>query len=39
MEKEKSYTEAINELEEIVNKLQDNDCEVDKLREYASRSI
>ena len=37
--KEKTYTEAITELEEIVSKLQSNDCEIDKLREYTAKSV
>ncbi len=37
--KEKSYDEAVSELEEIVTKLQSNDCEIDKLREYTARSV
>lgn len=37
--KEIPYSEAIRELEEIVRKLQSNDCEIDKLREYTARSV
>ncbi len=37
--KEKSYSEAVNELEEIVAKLQSSDCEIDKLREYTAKSV
>lgn len=37
--KEKSYTEAITELEDIVSKLQSNDCEIDKLKEYTAKSV
>ncbi|MGL4292424.1 MAG: exodeoxyribonuclease VII small subunit [Bacteroidales bacterium] len=33
------YSDAVRELEEIVRKLQSNDCEIDKLREYTARSV
>lgn len=33
------YAQAIHELEEIVRKLQSNDCEIDQLREYTARSV
>lgn len=33
------YAQAIYELEEIVRKLQSNDCEIDQLREYTARSV
>ncbi|MEG0948765.1 MAG: exodeoxyribonuclease VII small subunit [Bacteroidales bacterium] len=37
--KEIPYAQAIHELEEIVRKLQSNDCEIDQLREYTARSV
>lgn len=37
--KELSYNEAIQELEEIVQKLQRNECEIDELRSYTARSV
>ena len=39
-EKEKqTYSQAIAELEEIAEKLQQNDCEIDELKNYTSRSL
>ena len=37
--KSKSYSEAIKELEFIVNKLQSNDCEIDELRDLTAKSV
>ena len=34
-----TYAQAVRELEEIVRKMQSNDCEIDHLYEYATRSI
>ena len=36
---DKSYTDAVRELEDIVRKLQANDCEIDQLRDYTARSV
>lgn len=37
--KELTYSQAIAELEEIAGKLQQNDCEIDELKQYTSRSL
>jgi Exonuclease VII small subunit. len=37
--KSESYSQAIKELEQIVAKLQSDDCEIDELREYTARSV
>lgn len=34
-----TYTQAINELEEIVKKMQSPDCSIDNLSEYTARSL
>lgn len=39
MDKIKSYSEAVSELEEIVAKLQSDDCRVDELKAYAQKSV
>ena len=33
-----TYTQAVNELEEIVKKMQDPDCSIDNLSDYTKRS-
>ncbi|MDO5571890.1 MAG: exodeoxyribonuclease VII small subunit [Bacteroidales bacterium] len=37
--KTESYSQAVKELEQIVSKLQSDDCEIDELREYTARSV
>lgn len=37
--KKKSYAEAIAELETIVDKLQSNECEIDALKAYTTKSL
>ncbi len=37
--KKQTYSQAIAELEEIAEKLQQNDCEIDELKNYTSRSL
>ncbi|WP_455498925.1 exodeoxyribonuclease VII small subunit [Coprobacter sp.] len=37
--KKQTYAQAIAELEEIVSKLQNNECEIDELKAYTSRSL
>ncbi|MEG1617605.1 MAG: exodeoxyribonuclease VII small subunit [Bacteroidales bacterium] len=37
--KTESYSEAIKELEDIVRKLQGNECEIDELKAYTARSV
>ncbi len=37
--KKESYSAAVKELEEIVQILQNGDCEIDKLRQYTTRSV
>lgn len=37
--KKQTYAQAIAELEEIVAKLQNNECEIDELKAYTSRSL
>lgn len=34
-----SYSRAVNELEEIVKKMQSPDCSIDNLGEYTARSL
>ncbi|HIX44644.1 MAG TPA: exodeoxyribonuclease VII small subunit [Candidatus Barnesiella excrementipullorum] len=34
-----SYTQAIAELEQLVARLQNPQCEIDKLREYTARAL
>ena len=38
-ETEMTYTQAVNELEEIVRKMQDDRCDIDNLAKYTSRSL
>lgn len=33
-----TYTQAVNELEELVKKMQDPNCSIDKLSQYTKRS-
>ena len=37
--KKQTYAQAIAELEEIVAKLQNNECEIDELKTYTNRSL
>jgi exonuclease VII small subunit len=37
--KKQTYVEAIAELEAIVSKLQNNECEIDELKNYTTRSL
>ena len=37
--KKQTYAEAIAELEAIVSKLQNNECEIDELKNYTTRSL
>lgn len=37
--KKQTYSQAIAELEKISEKLQQNDCEIDELKNYTSRSL
>ena len=37
--KKQTYAEAIAELEAIVSKLQNNECEIDELKSYTTRSL
>ena len=39
MEEIKSYSEAIAELEKIVEKIQRDDCRIDDMRRYVNRSV
>lgn len=39
MESEISYSKAIAELEELVRKMQADDCDIDNLSKYTARSI
>ena len=39
MEEIKSYSEAIAELEKIVEKIQRDDCRIDDMRRYVKRSV
>ncbi len=34
-----TYTQAVNELEEIVRKMQSPDCSIDNLSQYTARSL
>ncbi len=34
-----TYSQAVNELEEIVKKMQSPDCSIDNLSEYTTRSL
>lgn len=34
-----TYTQAVNELEEIVKKMQSPDCSIDNLSQYTARSL
>ncbi len=34
-----TYSEAINELERIVNAMQTPDCDIDKLADYTNRAL
>ena len=34
-----TYTQAVNELEEIVKKMQSSDCSIDNLSQYTARSL
>ena len=36
---ELTYSQALKELNEIVAKLQSNDCDIDHLRTYTSRAL
>ncbi len=38
MKKAQTYSEAIAELEEIIQKMQSNECSIDNLSELTSRS-
>jgi exodeoxyribonuclease VII small subunit len=38
-EQQLSYSQAIRELEDIVRKMQSNDCEIDNLRDLTARSV
>ncbi|MBP3739178.1 MAG: exodeoxyribonuclease VII small subunit [Muribaculaceae bacterium] len=35
---EMTYTQAVNELEELVKKMQDPECSIDNLSQYTKRS-
>lgn len=37
--KKQTYSQAIAELEKIVAKLQNNECEIDELKAYTTRSL
>ena len=37
--KKQTYAEAIAGLEAIVSKLQNNECEIDELKNYTTRSL
>lgn len=37
--KKQTYAQAIAELELIVGKMQNNECEIDELKEYTTRSL
>ena len=37
--KKQTYAEALAELEAIVSKLQNNECEIDELKNYTTRSL
>lgn len=37
--KKQTYTDAIGELEQIVSKLQNQEFEIDELKEYTTRSL
>lgn len=37
--KDMTYTAAVAELEQIVNKMQSPDCDIDLLAEYTSRAL
>ena len=37
--KKQTYRQAMAELEEIAEKLQQSDCEIDELKQYTSRSL
>lgn len=37
--KKQTYAEAIAELEAIVSKLQNKECEIDELKNYTTRSL
>lgn len=37
--KELSYTEAITQLEDIVGRMQSQECDIDRLAEYTSRAL
>ena len=37
--KKQTYAGAIAELEAIVSKLQNNECEIDELKNYTTRSL
>lgn len=39
MEEIKSYSEAIAELEKIVEKIQRDDCRIDDMRRFVKRSV
>ncbi len=39
MEEIKSYSDAIAELEKIVEKIQRDDCRIDDMRNYVKRSV
>lgn len=39
MEEIKSYSDAIAELEKIVEKIQRDDCHIDDMRNYVKRSV
>lgn len=39
MEEIKSYKEAVNELEQILRKMQSPDCDIDMLSEYTKRAL
>lgn len=36
---EQTYTEAANELEELVKKMQSPDCSIDELSDYTKRAL
>lgn len=39
IEKELTYTQAMTELESIVNKMESNNCDIDKLSMYTTRAL
>lgn len=39
MDKELTYSEAIAELEQIVSKMESDNCDIDKLSSYTTRAL